>query len=164
MYKVKINELTLENFQKFGSFARMVNPEAVKIGAAPVEFFRDMLGLNLGRDTAASFSTCRVSKTSLKVTALEFHTFCQEGILPLDGDILIALAPATANGDLPWDRVAAFHIPQGTMLALRPGVWHGGPFADQADSVNVLIVLPERVYANDCQVVAIPADKQSEIE
>jgi ureidoglycolate hydrolase len=164
MYKVKINELTMESFQKFGSFARMLDPEAVKIGAAPVEFFRDMVGLSLGRDTAASFSTCRVSKAPLKVSALEFHTFCQEGILPLDGEIVIALAPATAGGDLPWDRVEAFRVPRGTMLALRPGVWHGGPFADQADSVNVLIVLPERVYANDCQVVPIPANEQSEIE
>jgi ureidoglycolate lyase len=164
MNKVKIKELTLESFQKFGSFARMVNPDAVKIGAEPVEFFRDMLGLNLGRDTAASFSTCRVSKTSLKVTAMEYHTSCQEGILPLDGDILISLAPATASGDLPWDRVEVFHVPQGTMLALRPGVWHGGPYAYQADRVNILIVLPERVYANDCQVVPIPADEQSEIE
>jgi hypothetical protein len=39
MYKVKINELTLESFRKFGSFANMLNPDVPKIGAAPVEFF-----------------------------------------------------------------------------------------------------------------------------
>jgi ureidoglycolate hydrolase len=163
MYKLKVQELTLESFQKYGSFANMLNPNTIKIGAAPVEFFRDMILLNLGQNIEASFSTCRVSKRPLIVQDLEIHTFCQEGILPLDGDVLISLAPATANGDLPWDRLEAFQVPQGTMVTLRPGVWHCGPFADQADSVNVLVTLPERAYANDCAVVAIPGSEQSEI-
>jgi ureidoglycolate lyase len=164
MYQVKVKELTLESFQKFGSFANMLNPNAVKLGTAPVEFFRDMILLNLGRATAVSFSTCRVSKRPLIVKDLELHTFCQEGILPLDDEVLIGLAPATANGDLPWNRIEAFHVPQGTLVTLRPGVWHCGPFAAQADSVNVLIALPERAYANDCHVVAISSDKQCEIK
>jgi ureidoglycolate lyase len=164
MYKLKVQELTLESFHKFGSFANMLNPNTVKIGAAPVEFFRDLVLLNLGQNTEASFSTCRVSKRPLIVNELEYHSYCQEGNLPLDGDVLIGLAPATANGDLPWDRIEAFRVPQGTLVTLRPGVWHCGPFADQADYVNVLIALPERVYANDCHVIAIPSDKQSEIE
>jgi ureidoglycolate hydrolase len=128
MPKVIIKELTLENFNKFGSFANMINPNAIKIGAAPVEFFRDLIGQNLVRDTGVSFSTCRVTKRPFVVKDLEFHTFCQEGILPLDGDILLTLAPATANGDLPWDRIEAFQIPKGTMVTLRPGVWHCGPY------------------------------------
>jgi ureidoglycolate lyase len=164
MYKVKVKELTLESFHQFGSFANMLNPNAVKIGAAPVEFFRDMIFLNLGRDTGASFSTCRVSKRPFIVQDLEIHTFCQEGILPLDGDVLLSLAPATANGDLPWDRIEVFHVSKGTMVTLLPGVWHCGPFAYQADAVNALITLPERAYANDCSVTSIPSDMQTEIE
>jgi ureidoglycolate hydrolase len=164
MYQVKIQELTLESFHKFGSFANMINPDTVKIGAAPVEFFRDMIGLSLGRNTAASFSTCRVSKRPLIVKELEFHTFYQEGILPLDGDVLISLAPATANGDFPWDRIEVFQVPKGTMVALRPGVWHCGPYAYRTDLVNVVITLPERVYANDCKVVPIPEAEQTEIK
>jgi ureidoglycolate lyase len=122
-----------------------------------------MIPLNLGRNTLVSFSTCRVSPSPWVITVMEYHTFCQEGILPLDGAILLALAPATANEDLPWDRIEVFRIPQGTLVMLRSGVWHGGPFADQADPVNVLITLPERTYANDCHVTAIPVVRQSEI-
>jgi ureidoglycolate hydrolase len=161
---IKVKELTLENFNKFGSFVNMINPDAVKIEALPVEFFRDLIGQNLGRDTRVSFSTCRVTKRPFVVKELEFRTFCQEGILPLDGGILLSLAPATANGDLPWDRIEAFWVSKGTMVTLRPGVWHCGPYAYQADSVNVLIALPERTYANDCRIVSIPANQQSEIE
>jgi ureidoglycolate lyase len=110
-----------------------------------VEFFRDMAGLNLGQHTAASFSTCRVTKRPLIVTDLEYHTHCGEGILPLDGDILQPVAPATANGDLSWDRIEVFRIPKGTIVTLNAGVWHCGPYAYQSEVANVLIVLPERV-------------------
>jgi ureidoglycolate lyase len=164
MRKLKIKPLTLENFQSFGSFANLLNPDTVKIGAEPVEFYRDMVELNLGQNVAASFSTCRVTKRPLVVKELEYHTHCQEGNLSLDGDVLLSVAPATANGDLPWDRVEVFYVPKGTMVTLKAGVWHCGPYAYQTDVANVLIALPERVYANDCKVVAIPADEQSEIE
>jgi ureidoglycolate lyase len=164
MYKLKVQELTLESFHKFGSFAKMLNPNTVKIGAAPVEFYHDLVLLNLGQNTEASFSTCRVSKRPLIVNELEYHSYCQEGNLPLDGDVLLTVAPATAGGDLPWDRVEAFHVTKGTMVTLKAGVWHCGPFAYQTDVANVLVALPERVYANDCHVIAIPLDKQSKIE
>jgi ureidoglycolate lyase len=88
MYQVKVKEITLESFQKFGSFANLINPKAIKIGTEPVEFYRDMARLDLGQNTAASFSTCRVTKRPLIVTDLEYHPYCGEGILPLDGDIL----------------------------------------------------------------------------
>jgi ureidoglycolate lyase len=112
----------------------------------------------LVEDGVASFSTCRVSSRPLIVKELEYHTHCQEGNMPLDGDVLLAMAPATTNGDRPWDRVEVFSVPKGTMVTLKAGVWHCGPYAYQTDVANVLIVLSERVYANDCQAVAIPAD------
>jgi ureidoglycolate lyase len=123
-----------------------------------------MAGLNLGQNTAASFSTCRVTKRPLIVTELEYHTYCGEGNLPLDGDVFLPLAPATANGDLPWERIEVFRVPKGTMVTLNAGVWHCGPYAYQTEVANVLIVLPERVYANDCKVGAIPEEERSEID
>jgi ureidoglycolate lyase len=86
------------------------------------------------------------------------------GILLSDGVILLTLAPATANDDLPWDRIEAFRVPKGTMVTLRPGVWHYGPYTYQADSVNVLITLPKWTYANDYRIVSISTDQQSIIE
>jgi ureidoglycolate lyase len=163
MHKLNITPLTLETFRPFGSFANLINPSTVKIGTEPVEFYRDMARLDLGQNTAASFSTCRVTTRPLIVTDLEYHTYCGEGILPLDGDILQPVAPATANGDLPWDRIEVFRVPKGTIVTLNAGVWHCGPYAYQSEVANVLIVLPERVYANDCKVVAIPEEKRSEM-
>ena len=91
----------------------------------------------------------------------EYHTSCGEGILPLDNDILIHVGPPTsARVGLPVDKIQVFRVPQGTAVALRPGVWPGAPFTVNDQPANVLVVLPERTYANDCAVVLHePEDK-----
>jgi ureidoglycolate lyase len=43
-------------------------------------------------------------------------------------------------------------VPKGTMVVLRPGTWHHAPFTLTDEPVNTLIVLPERTYANDCEL------------
>ncbi len=164
MEKLQIKELSAEGFRTYGTFARMVNPEEFNFGAEPIEFYRDMVQLDLGEKTSASFSTCRVCKRPAVIGKSEFHSACGEGILPLDADILIHVGPATRRGDVPLDRIEIFRVPKGTMVSLRPGVWHHAPFAHNAEVANVLIVLPERTYANDCEVFERPGEVRIEIE
>jgi ureidoglycolate lyase len=163
MRKEKVKELTLESFAKYGSFANMVNPQAEKLGAEPIEFYRDMVPLDLGCRTIALFSTCRVCKRPPVVDVTEFHNGTGEGVLPLDADILIHVGPATPVGEVPLDRIEIFRVPKGTFVSLNPGVWHHAPFAYNADVANVLIVLPERTYAIDCHVTEIAQKDRIEI-
>ena len=58
----------------------------------------------------------------------------------------------------------AFVVPKGTVVKLNTGVWHLAPMPVEEDVVHVLIVLPERVYANDCFVVDYPEEDWIEIE
>jgi len=164
MRKTRIQKLSYESFSRYGMFANMVNPQADKIGREPVEFFRDMVRLDLGTRTIASFSICRVTKRPAVVDVTEFHNHSGEAILPLDADILIHVAPATPAGKVPLDEIEVFHVPKGTLVSLYPGVWHHAPFAYNADVANVLIVLPERTYAIDCHVTEIPEKERVEIE
>lgn len=97
MRTVKVKELTVEAFMPYGFYANLVNPEAEKIGAVPIEFFRDMVQQDLGTARIASFSTCRVEPRKLVIDVTEYHTATSEGILPLDNDVLIHVAPATAD-------------------------------------------------------------------
>lgn len=163
MRKETIKELSLKSFAKFGSFANMINPQAEKLGAEPIEFFRDMVRLDLCCRTIASFSTCRVYKRPPVVDVTEFHNCSGEAILPLDADILIHVAPATAVGEVPLERIEIFRVPKGTFVSLHPGVWHHAPFAYNTDVANVLIVLPERTYAIDCYVTEIAEKDRVEI-
>ena len=158
MKSVIVKKLDYEEFRIYGVFANMLDPKAPKLGAEPVEFFRDMAVLELGNSSAASFSTCRVLNRELTVTELEYHNYTGEGMLPVDGDVLLAFARATAGNDLPADQVEVFYVPKGTFVAIRPGVWHGAPYSAGADCVNTLIVLPERTYANDCKVFKLSGE------
>ena len=164
MRKVKVKELSQKNFAKYGVYANMINPNTEKIGAEPIEFFRDMVQLDLGVRAIASFSTCRVCERPPVVDVTEFHHSTGEGVLPLDADILIHVGPATPVGDVPLERIEIFRVPRGTFVSLHPGVWHHAPFAHNADVANVLIVLPERTYAVDCHVTEIPEEERIKFE
>ena len=63
MLHQNVKELTLEHFTRYGAFGQMINPQADKIGEEPIEFFRDMIQLDLGGASIASFSTCRSSRS-----------------------------------------------------------------------------------------------------
>jgi ureidoglycolate lyase len=163
MRTAKIRELSLESFSPYGAYANMIHPKANKLGAEPIEFYRDMVPLALGTAGSASFSVCRVMERPLVVDVSEYHSGCGEGILPLDGDVLIHAGPATPPGQLPAQQIEIFRVPKGTFVSLRPGVWHHAPFAHKSRVVNVLIVLPERTYANDCLVQELPPEERIEI-
>ncbi|NIA14707.1 MAG: DUF4867 family protein [Nitrospiraceae bacterium] len=153
---LSVKELSLEAFAPYGTFANMLNPDTAKIGAEPIEFFRDMSLLDLGAASTASFSTCRVLKRPPAIDVTEWHSHCAEVNLALDGDMLIHVGPATPNGVVPLDQFEVFRVPRGTIVSIRPGVWHHAPFTVDTDELNCLIVLPERTYANDCFVYEIP--------
>ena len=164
MRTIQVKELQVEAFMPFGFYANMIDPDTEKIGAPPIEFFRDMLQQELGNTGRASFSTCRVEPRELIIDATEYHSTAGEGILPLDNDVLMHVGPATpADGQVPLDKIAVFRVPQGTMVVLRPGVWHHGAFTTNGKPANMLIVLPERLYANDCQVVELEVQDQIKI-
>jgi len=156
MKTITVKPLTVENFKFYGAFSGMINPKNwPKLGEEPCEFYRDMNILDLGGSTSVAFSVTRACKRPMIIDNMEFHRGTGEGILPIDGDIIMQLAPAT-QGDYPnVDEIVAFIIPKGTMVTLRPGVWHAGSFAHQTDVVNMLIALPERVYSDDCFVTKL---------
>lgn len=156
MREVKIEQLSLEAYKPFGTFANLINPADEKFGAPPVEFFRDQLQLDVRGDVSFSYSCCRVQKRENVIDILEYHTACGEVVLPLDQDILLQVGPATASIEVvPLDKMRVFYVPKGTAITIKPGVWHWGPFATTDEPANILINLPERTYANDCEVVEL---------
>jgi ureidoglycolate hydrolase len=164
MKTVSIQQLSVEAFLPYGTYAQHLDPDGSRSGERPVAFIPDMVQLNLGGHTIASFSTCRVGPRDPVIAFSEYHTSCGEGILPLDNDILIHVGPPTsARAGLPVDKIQVFRVPLGTAVCLRPGVWHGAPFTANDRPANVLIVLPERTYANDFAAVRHEPEDQIQI-
>lgn len=153
MREIKIEKLTLETFKLFGSFSELLNPVSYGNGAHGMTFYPDLEVLELGMAHAASFSITRVTnKKPPIIVALEQHSYCGEGIIALDQDMIVYFAPAGTDIKQAIHHIKAFYVPACTMLVIRPGVWHCMPFPAKADAVNVLNVLPERTYANDCRL------------
>jgi ureidoglycolate lyase len=163
MNDIKIQELSESVFSSYGSYADMYNPAGPLLGNPPGGFYRDMLVMSLGRSNTAGFSITRALNRDRIIDLLEVHDYTGEGILPLDGNIIIYVGEATPRIMVPLSRISAFMIPKGTFVVLKPGVWHETPFADDCEAVNVLTVLPERTYANDCYRYDIPEDRQIRI-
>ena len=165
MRKVKVEQLSLDAYKPFGTYANLINPTDEKLGARPVEFFRDQLQLDVRGDVSFSYSCCRVEKRENIIDILEFHSSCGEVVLPLDNDILLQVAPATGSvDDVPLDKMRVFYVPQGTAITIKPGVWHWGPFTPNDEPANILINLPERTYANDCIVVNLEENDFIQVE
>ena len=97
MRKVKVKELSLAAFQEYGNFVGLANLKNYHFGEPPVEFFRDMLQQSLGGHDIVSYSANRIAQRPMIVTKSEFHSHTGEGLLPLDGDILIHAARPRAR-------------------------------------------------------------------
>lgn len=168
MREIACKKLDAESFSRFGSFANMLDPEAnsppsLHLGATPIEFFRDMLQSGLGVDSVASFGVCRVFPRPLVIDASEYHDTSCEALMPIDGDVIIHVAPASPGPAFPGEAAEAYFMPKGTMVVLRPGVWHHGPFALGDGSVSCLVALPERLYARDCREVVLSEGERIKI-
>jgi ureidoglycolate lyase len=163
MKEIRWKDLSVEAFRVFGTYSCMVRPSGPHLGESPIEFFGDMVQSILGPVPVASFGVCRVARRPFVLDVSEFHDTSCEVVLPLDGDVLMHVAPAGPDFEFPADSAEVFLVPLGTLLCIRPGVWHHAPFAFGTDLVNCLIVLPERTYKNDCTVYEIPPERQVRI-
>jgi len=154
---VKPEELTQEKFRRYGSFVSLSGVSAGSfpgIGKPPVEFFPDLIGLNVDGEILG-VCICRVFPREMKIDLTEHHNYSEEGILPLDGDVLIHVGCPTQD-ELPPRKIEVFKVPKLTFVRLKKGVWHHAPFSVKDKVVNCLILLAERTYHNDCEVEEIP--------
>jgi len=172
MRVIKPISMDIDNFVQYGTCVDMINPiGVVKLGEKPVLFYPDVAHVHLGpmASNVVNSGVCKVFWRPFVVDRMELHSFCGEGILPLNRDIIVQVAPAGVDQvDLP-DAIEAFFVKQGTFVSIKEGVWHHGPFLateDQIDgdtSVSVMITLPNRTYANDCIEVGLVKDQRVKI-
>jgi ureidoglycolate lyase len=168
MKTIKVEPLNVESFLPFGFYETCITPAREKFvlgqGGA-IEFYPDMVQQDLGGVSIASFSSLTVAPRDFCIDITEYHTKAAEVVLPLDGDILMHVGPPSPpKAPVPLDKFKVFRVPCGTMVIMRPGVWHHAPFSITDKPVNMLIVLPERIYATDCVVVELSPDERFKID
>ena len=158
MRTIKAKPISTENFAPFGSFFSIVRPEGASLG----DFYHDKVMFPVSGAVPVTFSSLVSRKPEkMVVTAAEYHNTTGEGILALEDDVVIHVAPPS-NKPVP-ELTEAFIVPAGTMVRLNTGVWHLAALPVHKDVVHVLIVLPERTYFNDCTIVEYKEEDQVEI-
>lgn len=161
MIKIKAKPLTVEAFRPYGSFASMLSPEG-NCFPGDATFYPDQIELSAVKNV--TFSPLTVKKPAKYVVdKAEYHDSTAEGVFVLDDDAIIHVAPPSNRVIVP-EKTEAFIVPKGTMVKLNCGVWHLAALPVHNELLHVMIVLPERIYANDCKVCEYPADRQVEIE
>ena len=148
MRQIKAQKLTREAFAPYGSYVNITEPEGFHMG----DFYNDQLILPVSGQHAIAFSPLKFHKADcMLVDRAEYHNTTGEGIVVMDDDVVIHVAPA--SGEPVPELTEAFLVPKGTMVKLNLGVWHCGGYCLNKDEAHVLIVLPQRIYKNDCVVV-----------
>ena len=158
MYTIKAKPITAENFRAYGSFASMLNPTGPSLG----DINNDQVEIPESGNLPIAFSPHVVHKGEMLVTMAEYHDTTCEGVLPLDDDVVLHVAPATKD-PVP-ELTEAFIVPKGTMVKLYVGVWHLAAMPINLESAHVMITLPERIYKSDCVVVEYKEDQYVKIE
>ena len=162
MRQIKAVPITAENFRPYGSFASMLNPTG-NCFPGDATFYPDQVELNVQGGRPVTFSPLTVKKPErMIVSQAEYHNYTGEGVFVIDDDAIIHVAPPSNHVIVP-EKTEAFIVPKGTLVKLNAGVWHLAALPVHNELLHVMIILPERVYANDCIVCDYPEDRQVEI-
>jgi ureidoglycolate lyase len=163
---IKAKKLSPEGFAKYGVYHDLLDDgaNAAKSVLPPgIGFYPDLVPLDFGKQNLPTVSICRVEKAEKNVVGfLEAHRYTCEGLLPLDGDVII-FAGAPPLGDpsaLSVKNLEAFIVPRGTFVKLNPLIVHGTQYAVKEGAVHIVCMLPGRTFANDMLAKMIDRDEE----
>ena len=161
MRTIQVEPLTHEAFAPFGQFSKMESPEGYALCGELHQFFPDRLTADSTH--RVGYSPILVKKPEkMVITQQEYHTTTWEMILPMNDDMILHVAPASAG--TPVTHLAkAFLVPRHTLVKMNAAIWHLAPLPASQDTLCAMIILPECTYANDCTVVDLTPEQQFEI-
>ncbi len=153
-----------DNFRPFGVFANMLYPDGNCFENADSAFYPDPVQLAVSGREQIAFSPLTVRKQKpFIVKQAEYHNWTGECIYFIDDDAVMYVAPPSNHVIMP-QKTKAFIVPKGTLVKLNTGVWHLSPVPVHNDVLHLMIVMPERVYGNDCIVCDFPEEEYFEIK
>ncbi len=162
MKTIKAKKITCENFAPYGKITSVLEPTGFNFAGETHQFYPDRIVFQTASNIA--LSPLKVKKPEkVCISQMEMHNTTAEGLLCLNADVVIHVAPPVK--DYPnTDEAEAFIVPKGTAVQINTGVWHLAPIPVNQEEANILIILPERIYANDCLVVDLKKTDQFAIE
>lgn len=124
--QLEITDLTPEAFAPYGWMLGKPMPDGngVPLYTHPAtDFWHEHL-FNTGAGGDAELLWVNYRSQSTDIASLEKHLLTQQAIVPLTGSIIQVVARSAADGTPDLSTLAAFHVPQGQGVCMRPGCWH----------------------------------------
>ena len=116
MREVKAVKINTADFAPYGTFCSMTEPVGYPLQGEIHKFYPDRIsGTSIG---SIAFSPIAVRKDERIVKMAEYHTTTWEGIVALDDDMIIHVAPASGGTPVP-ELTKAFLVPKGYMVKIN---------------------------------------------
>ncbi|MDR1272378.1 MAG: hypothetical protein LBK04_05250 [Clostridiales Family XIII bacterium] len=163
MKTIAAKPLSRDAFKKYGEYQDLLNDEELaEKSIFPEGFFPDVLYMDWGGQTPPTVSVCQVKKPEkIVVNFIEAHKYTHEGLLPIDGDVVIYVGKTFGDPEtFSVDELEAFIVPKGTYVKLYPLILHGSQFGLEEGVTHVLCQLPARTFANDMLAKVIEKEEE----
>ena len=166
MKTIKAQPLDREAFAKYGVFQDLLDNESLAAHSVLERgFFPDLITLDFGTTTLPTVSVSDVVKRGDKrvIPFMEAHLYTCEGLMPLDGDMILTVGVLGGRKTFNIDNMKAFIVPKGTFVKLNPQIVHGTNFPLGQDEVHMLCMLPGRTFNNDFLAEMVPEENRPEV-
>lgn len=144
--KIAIQALTKEAFAPYGRYLIAAEADPKE---SVMDYLADVTHVELN-DPVSGIGVLYADPQAAMMTEMERHFHTEEGWIILDGPCRAAVG--TPGEDPNKVTYAAFEFPAGTVVALKPGVWHFAPIPCGDKRTTVLAVLPPNTPENDIEV------------
>ena len=151
-YQIKM--MTPVSYAKYGQVLVLPTDQPPAFSLDYVDFWNSPLTYEI--KGATDIGICVVKKKRRGyIDLLERHLASEEVTVPLDGDMVIAVAPGKDVNDpdeVPDPKeIEVFLVRQKQTFTMYPGVWHGAPFAIDGNYLSMLVFLKHDTFHNDGQ-------------
>ncbi|CAB3650750.1 Ureidoglycolate hydrolase [Achromobacter denitrificans] len=169
--QLEINDLTPEAFRPYGWMLGKPIPDGngVPLFSNPAtDFWQEHL-FNTGAGGDAELLWVNYRSQSMEIASLEKHLLTQQAIVPLTGEVIQVVASSAADGSPDLSTLAAFRVPQGQGVCMRPGCWHATRVSDaevtclmltrRSTTLDLIQHLTTDAAASESAIVAIPVQR-----
>ncbi|WP_077341823.1 ureidoglycolate lyase [Pseudocolwellia agarivorans] len=144
--KLAIENVSKEVFQSYGQLIEMPVKDDPTIAVENVTFWKQQAMFSIKGETEVG--VLKIKKQDMVFDQLENHFKTATGIICLDGDCVIAVAPP--SDDIPnVDTLKAYTIPQGQLFVLAEKCWHSATYPIDKDEITLLIIFQKDALDND---------------
>ena len=166
--QLEVNDLTPQAFTPYGWMLGKPIPDGNGVplfSNSATDFWQEHL-FHTGGGGDAELLWVNYRSQSTEVASLEKHLLTQQAIVPLTGVIIQVVASSNADGSPDLDTLAAFRVPPGQGICMRPGCWHATRVADaqvsclmltrRSTTLDLIQHLTTDARATESAIVSIP--------